>query len=330
MILRERTVHRVTEIKWYSAVTLAVLTILTAFLITPLKTNAQEPPPFYWGFINVDISVQDNGDMLVTETQKYVFTAAHTNERYRWIPLDKVAAIESVEVLEEGQVLSATTGIENNQFWIKWQHELNPPESRTFLLKYRVVGGLHIHEDGDQVLWKALFKERDAPIQGGNVTVRLPESLAGQIIEINSFGAPSDAQTVDSQTVKFTVLEPLPPGEELEVQVKFNHGVINTPIPQWQQQPDEPASSSPMVGFWRLWFIVPIILVSLSIMSFVGRITRNRYIKEHGLPPTRYDVPTWIWPCIILAGGSTGGGGGFFGGGSIGGAGGGGGGGGGG
>ena len=88
--------------KWYSAVTLTVLTLLTAFLITPLKTNAQESSPFYWEFINVDINVQDNGDMIVTETQKYVFTAAHTNERYRWIPMDKVDTIDSVEVLEEG------------------------------------------------------------------------------------------------------------------------------------------------------------------------------------------------------------------------------------
>ena len=130
---KERMACGCIDMKWYVCFALATLTLLAAFLMTPLKTNAQEPSALYWGFINVEINVQDDGDMIVTETQKYVFTAPHTNERYRWIPLDKVDAIDSVEVLEEGQVLAATTGVERNQFWIRWQHELNPPESHTFL-----------------------------------------------------------------------------------------------------------------------------------------------------------------------------------------------------
>jgi hypothetical protein len=64
-ILKERIAHRGVEMKWYSSVALAVSTLLAAFLITLLKTDAQEPSPFYWGFINVDINVQDDGDMIV-------------------------------------------------------------------------------------------------------------------------------------------------------------------------------------------------------------------------------------------------------------------------
>lgn len=69
-----------------------LLTILTLVPVLALhgQALAADQPPFHWEFINVDIDVQENGDMLVTETQKYVFTAPHTNKRYRWIPLDKV------------------------------------------------------------------------------------------------------------------------------------------------------------------------------------------------------------------------------------------------
>ncbi|MEK0178938.1 hypothetical protein [Microcoleus anatoxicus] len=58
---------------------------LSLFLITVTHAAAQQVP-FYWDNINVALEVQTNGDMLVTETQKYVFTAAYNNERYRYIP----------------------------------------------------------------------------------------------------------------------------------------------------------------------------------------------------------------------------------------------------
>ena len=132
------------------AAILVLFGLLAVAIIAAPMTTAQEPAPFYWEFINVDIDVQENGDMLITETQKYVFTSSHTNERYRWIPLGKVDGIEDVQVSEEGNILSATTGVENNQLWVRWSHALSPPESHTFVLKYRVIGGLHIYDDGDQ------------------------------------------------------------------------------------------------------------------------------------------------------------------------------------
>ena len=71
------------------------------------------------------------------------------------------------------------------------------------------------------VYWKALFAERNADILGGLATVRLPQALAGQIGDYRSFGALADARQIDDRTVEFTTRGPLPPGQELEVQVDF-------------------------------------------------------------------------------------------------------------
>ena len=84
-----------------------------------VQTIAQKNSPFYWEFINVELDVQKNGDMLVTESQKYVFTKSHTNERYRYIPLDKVDQITDVKVLENDKEIHSKTGVKNNQIWIK-------------------------------------------------------------------------------------------------------------------------------------------------------------------------------------------------------------------
>ncbi|MCI5139918.1 MAG: DUF2207 domain-containing protein, partial [Candidatus Electrothrix sp. AR1] len=149
-------------------------TIFLLLLLT-VQTASAKSPPFYWEFINVLIDLQVNGDMDITETQKYVFTGPHTNERYRYIPLDKVGAIDQIEVFEGEEKLAVETNIKNGQRWIKWQHELNPPESHTFVLKYRVIGGIQVHGEEDWVFVKAIFKDRSAPIHSGKVTVRLPE-----------------------------------------------------------------------------------------------------------------------------------------------------------
>ena len=94
----------------------AILAVLLIFLASsPSVIHAQSDVPFYWEFINVDIDVQENGDMLITETQKYVFTGPYTNERFRWIPLDKADSIEDVQVLEDERSLSPTTGVQDNQ-----------------------------------------------------------------------------------------------------------------------------------------------------------------------------------------------------------------------
>ncbi|RWX43574.1 putative membrane protein (DUF2207), partial [Candidatus Electrothrix aarhusensis] len=234
---------------------LLLMTVLLSSHAVEAKSS-----PFYWEFINVEIDVQENGDMLVTETQKYVFTAAHTNERYRYIPLGRVDRIDNVEVFEGERKLAASTNTKNGQQWIKWQHTLNPPESHIFTIKYRVKGGLHIQSKEDLLYWKAIFKERSAPINNGTVTVRLPDSLAGQISNFKSFGGSADTRQVDDRTVEFILQDVLPPGQELEVQVAFPHGIFAVSTPKWQQAPANQSKStgaSPIERFFILLIVPP-------------------------------------------------------------------------
>ena len=200
------------------------------------KTNLSTLP-FYWDFINVEIEVQNNGDMLVTETQKYVFNRESENERYRYIPLDRVDEIKDVTVEENNEVIPSEVGKENNQLWIKWQHELNAPEAHTFTIKYRVIGGLQVDDNTTQVYWKAIFKDRNSPIQNAKVIVKLPESLAGKITSFTYYPAetPVSYQQLDSTTVEFIARQPIPPEKQLEVQVVFPNNILNVQKPQWQQ-----------------------------------------------------------------------------------------------
>ena len=166
--------------------------------------------------------------MLVSETQTYVFNQEHTSERYRYIPLDRLDEITDVTVSENNSVIPSLTGKENNQLWIKWQHELNPPESHTFVIKYRVVGSLQVNADDAKVYWKAIFSNRTAPVQNTRVTVRLPESLAGKINFFNHYAANVRVTSeMGDRTVEFMAQQPIPAGKELEVEVGFPNDVLN-------------------------------------------------------------------------------------------------------
>ncbi|MEG3974960.1 DUF2207 domain-containing protein, partial [Microcoleus sp. herbarium8] len=213
------------------------------FLVTITHAAAQQLP-FYWENINVLIDVQTNGDMLVTETQKYVFTADYTNERYRYIPLDKVDAIKDVTVAENNRIIPSSTGTENNQLWIRWEHELKPPDTHTFVIKYRVVGGLQLDGENTLVYWKAIAAGRKAPVNTGKVTVNLPDALSGKVLSFTNFGAAAVPRQVDPKTFEFVASQAIPPEQELEVQIAFPQAILNIPQPGWQQSGNQSQSAS--------------------------------------------------------------------------------------
>ncbi|MGM3305601.1 DUF2207 domain-containing protein [Anabaena sp. WFMT] len=238
-------------------ISFSLITVLVTVLITFTHAVAQEVP-FYWDYINVNIDVQTNGDMLITETQKYVFKSNYSNQRHRYIRLNKIYEITDVTVEENNQIIPSETGIENNQFWIRWQHQLKSPETHIFVIKYRVIGGSHINDDKTQVYWKAIFADRKAPIQAAKVRVQLPEALSGKVLEFKKFGTAATASQVNPKIFEFIATQPIQPQENLEIQITFPSNILNITKPNWQQG-----------NFWDNW---QIILAGLFLLVFFSKI----------------------------------------------------------
>ncbi|MBE9160347.1 DUF2207 domain-containing protein [Nodosilinea sp. LEGE 06152] len=199
---------------------------LCAFLLSLGIGLAQAASPFYWDFVNVDITLESNGDMVVAETQKYTFTADHTNQRYRYIPLRNVDQITDVTVYEGEEQIPIQTGIEDNQYWIRWRHAVKAPESHIFKVQYRVTGGVQIRGANSQIYWRALFSERNADIKQGKVTIHLPNELAGEVSQVMSEGVTAVSQQVGPNTLEFVVDQPLAPQQFLDVKVRFPTGLL--------------------------------------------------------------------------------------------------------
>ncbi|NEO31188.1 MAG: DUF2207 domain-containing protein [Symploca sp. SIO3C6] len=240
------------------------LLVLLTSLLAPTITLGQNNLPFYWESINVEIDVQTNGDMLITETQKYVFTAEYSKERYRYILLDKIDKITDVEVFEGEEKLPIKTRIRNNQLWIKWRHELNPPEAHTFVLKYRVIGGLRISDQSDKVSWKAIFPNREASIQNAKVIVRFPDSISGNTLKFISFGVATNNRQIDPKTIEFVSTKALLPQQQIEVLVIFPHGILDIPVPDWELSEANQDSS-----LWEISFSPAILMFFPAILILI-------------------------------------------------------------
>ncbi|WP_256871719.1 DUF2207 domain-containing protein [Nostoc sp. TCL26-01] len=233
-----------------------------------------ESAPFYWEFINVDIAVQPNGDMLVTETQKYNFTGDYNHLRSRYIPLDKVDRITEVSVSENGQVLPNITSTVNNQFWIRWEHQLQPPESPTFVLKYRVIGGLRVNHNYAQVYWKAIFSDRKAPIKQAQVRVEFPEELTTKIKIFQSFGVVANIRRVDTKTIEAVTKRSLEPGEGLEIQVTFDRAGTKIETSGWQ--------SSQFFYERLLWILLGLLVFGILIYVVFSSMSSSSYDSGGG------------------------------------------------
>jgi len=161
--------------------------------------------------------------MVITEAQKLVYTSGTFHYANRSIPMDKVTAIGDVAVWEDarqyplnlavavwirerqktggapgGETYAFDTWIDKNgQFWIGWWFPETRNRSRTFYVRYTVKGGLRISDSGDQVYWKAIFKDRDVPINSGKVTVHFPQDLPREEVQITSYAVAANYGMMD-------------------------------------------------------------------------------------------------------------------------------------
>ena len=98
----------VIKIRWKIRQIVSYILLITLIYLSNIApAEAGYPYYFYWDFINVDINIQKNGDMVITENQKYVFTKPGRSERYRYIPLDKVDGITDISVFEDNKKIAS-------------------------------------------------------------------------------------------------------------------------------------------------------------------------------------------------------------------------------
>jgi hypothetical protein len=187
-----------------------LLALIFLIVAMPLPVDAAGSPAYVYDSINVNIDVQSDASMAITEAQTLKYTDGTYHYAYRWIPLDRVDSIAGVTVSEAGQPYTSnpavrdwiadrqkngsakggdtyafTTWVEDNQFWIGWWFPATSGMSRTFIVKYTAKGAIRISQSGDEIYWKAIFAGRDVPVNSSRITVHFPVSLPLDQVKIS-------------------------------------------------------------------------------------------------------------------------------------------------
>lgn len=204
-----------------------------------------------WDRYDVNITVQNNGDLAVEETEEITFTGGSFHFGYRAIPLDRVEKITDLQILErrgdrliaykastgKGEYTFTTNVDDSGNLAIYWYFPYTQNSTHTYIIRYVVKGGLRIYDDGDQVWWKAVPADRNFPVLASQVKVTLPATFNTDQLKYESYGVDTNAYSPNGSTVIFTAND-IAGGEELEVRVQFPHGIVQAQPPSWQAADD--------------------------------------------------------------------------------------------
>lgn len=180
------------------------------------------------------VDVQKNGDMLVDETRKYVFSGLYRNERYRYFSLETADRVDQIEVCEGDDELPVKIKTQDNRFVISWLHNMDPPDTHTFNLKYRIMGSLLFQEKEDVLLVTPISGKHPIPVQKSKVTIRLPDSFIGKILSVKSPGM--EYWKSDERTVELVSQRIVPPKHALNIRITLPHDALEVSKPQWQRK----------------------------------------------------------------------------------------------
>ena len=238
---------------------LALFVVLFVGLLSYATVLAQDKT-LIWERYDVNLAVQQNSDILVEEIQQITFTSGFFRFGFAAIPLDRVERITDVRVSEivngseraytpnSQNDFGFTTATNEGNLEITWHFPSTRNTTHTYILRYRVVGGLRIYDGGDQIWWKAIPPDHNFPIRSAQVTVTPPATFRKNELTVDAYGAPvNDAAYTDRGDVVFSASD-IPPGEELEVRVQFPHGIVEGTVPSWQAADDRRQEWGPIVG----------------------------------------------------------------------------------
>lgn len=219
----------------------ALLVLLSASV--PAGASAQGKT-FVWDRYDVYLTILPTGELQVLERQTITFTSGTFTFGFRSIPLDKTEGIYDVAV-SEPEVGTYSYGYSSDPYTfyteqqggnlvIRWYFPSATNTTMTFDISYTVAGAIRISDESDKLQWFPMLVERDFPILAASVIVTLPPGAG--FLDIDSAG-PRLAWEVsgDGGTVTYVAQNSLSAYDHIEIGVAFDHGLIPSIKPYWQE-----------------------------------------------------------------------------------------------
>lgn len=213
------------------------LVLLLALTITARLTASAAAKSYRADRFDVDLVIEPDGRLLVTETVVFRFEGGPFTYVFRDLAFTELDDIEVIEARLDGQPLPSGTGpgqVEirpGRPLEVTWHLPPTADATHTFTLVYRVEGAIRQLADADALFWRAIPEEHDYPIAAATITLRYPETvpLLGRPAVR---GARAEIETGPGLVV--ATAEEIDEDEDVVIEARFPAGSLAAAPPRWQ------------------------------------------------------------------------------------------------
>ena len=197
---------------------------------------------------DVNIVIEEDGDLLVTEVIEYDFGSNELNGILRDIPVrlrydDRYDRVYDIEVLEVSTSTDASDDyeIEDPGGGIKririGDADRTITGAHTYTIVYRVEGALNGFESHDELYWNAIGAQWAVPIDGATVTVTAPADIERVACFAGPTGssAPCDSSAINGTVATFEQGH-LAPFQNFTIVVALPKGAVPEPQPNLDER----------------------------------------------------------------------------------------------
>ena len=228
---------------------LTVLVLLFAALLFVVPSTLAQEKSYSAERFDVDVAVQSDGSLLVTETVDFSFVGEPFTFVFRELPTEKTDGVEILSASVDGRTYPQGTNagqveIEpGSNIRVTWHMEPTANTTRTFVLEYRMLGVVRQTDTADVLRYQPLPDEFEYTIDSSTIRVTYPS--VADLQQPPSITAGSAQMAQSGNTVTFT-RQNIGPDETLVFGMIFAKGSLISEPPAWQTRQAEQNALAPV------------------------------------------------------------------------------------
>jgi hypothetical protein len=208
---------------------------ISLLLALVLSGFAQAGKSYSADRFDVQVEIQPDGALIVTETVVFRFVGGPFTFAFRDLALTELDGIDGVRAGVDGEALPLGEGpgeVEiqaGRPIRVTWHFEPLYDATREFTLQYRVLGAIR-QQDADTLIWRAVPEEHEYSVASSTITLTFPSSTS--LVEAPRLDVPFEVVDADD-TVRLTT-GPLGENESVVLTARFAPGSLIQAAPAWQ------------------------------------------------------------------------------------------------
>ncbi len=210
---------------------IAVLFLLLVSILLPHTGMAKS---YAIPEIRIEVTVQENGTIHITEHRTYNFDGSFSWADYR-LPMQGYTAIKDIRVRENNTAFINQNNEEpgtfqvqrsNEQIRIQWFYDAND-EQRTFSISYTLEGALVVGPEWVEFFWNYISADRDLDTERLHIEMQLPQSVGSDSIYSWERGPADKITLTNTESGYLVTAKDLNEDESVKIRSVFPRHIFN-------------------------------------------------------------------------------------------------------